>query len=147
MNKTQIAYRLTPKKIWDRRTSIVTKTKELQFLAEDLFDISMSCIGISFKILPVFIGGQFRGEVYENGDKRHLETSADIFYTITSLIDKKLFQHTLTQTVAHEVAHAVMFRSNGIYGIGDHGEEWREIFKSLGGTDENFFEGGCFYEA
>ena len=145
-----MSYRSKIRRRWNKtppgkkRLAILKKFRETLCLAEDLHDTSMGCVTLRFRWLPPFTAGNYRVELHEFVSKRRLEEKSTIHLHIKSLLCPKFYKQTLENTIAHEIAHCVVFRKYGldIHVERGHGVEFQSIFKSLGGTDIRYLPEG-----
>lgn len=122
--------------------TLKSATKLCITLAESQYDISLPNVTIRFRWLRHYFGQAwcwFDPLLYK----------AEIKYSLYSISFIKDAPFYMKDTVPHEIAHVVYaslygFRSEDVK---EHGKEWRAIFRSLGGTDKRYFEGGTHYES
>lgn len=119
-------------------------TESCLMLAEEKFNIPLLDVPVKFKWLRGLYGQA------ESQSTNNIYQRAEIRYGLHSMYFLgEAFPHILKETVPHEVAHVVQHYvyADEVWNHAPHGPEWLEIFKSLGGTDERYFEGGTHYEA
>jgi len=104
------------------RQQIIEKEREILSLMKEKY-------GVSFKV-PIIITDKIESKLYgvtsyDNGD---------IKIYLNKKIMKESMEYMVENVIAHEYAHAVMFR----YGLHKnkndaHGDKWQEICQNLGG--------------
>lgn len=118
-------------------------TESCLILAEKKFNVPVLGVPVKFKWLHGLYGQA------ESQSSNSIVTRAEIRYGLHSMYFlKEAYPHILKETVPHEVAHVVAHYIHGdeVWNLLSHGDEWRSIFRSLGGTDKRYFEGGAHYE-
>lgn len=106
----------------DQRKQIVDRCNELFALAEQKYGVSMKGVDIRFDLK-----GRCAGTAHRRGGHYFIRFNQD-------MLSREAFDHVLKDTVPHEIAHIVCFKSPQLGHNHDSG--WARVCRALGGSGQ-----------
>ena len=115
-----------------KNSEISDEYKELIFSKEqEVLGLMQKNYGITFKV-PLIVTDKFKGRLYGMASYKN----GDIKIYLNKKVMKESMEYMLESVIAHEYAHALMFKLGHYDSNGDgHSSRWKEACVNLGGKN------------